>query len=171
MNRTEAVHKIADLVIERGLMSARQEQQFLSDVSAIIAKTDLSLEEKLLTATVALPALPLTTALTAVFANPNEKNDDGTYVLTGDQLRQWWDETEKRLNDEDRATAFGPALHQQPNWNGEVYVVITWSDHGTIQDLEILDQPPTFELSPMQLVRVGNVNGGDSVWWGPGAHG
>jgi hypothetical protein len=56
-----------------------------------------------------------------------------------------------------------------------VYVVITFDDAGQIEDLEILDQPPQWDLDVPtdkgpgnQVCYVGNVNGGDSVRWKTG---
>ena len=51
---------------------------------------------------------------------------------------------------------------------GTVWVVISRSINGAIAELEILDTPPDWELSSEQFVRVGNINGGDSMTWLPG---
>jgi len=52
------------------------------------------------------------------------------------------------------------------NHDGQVWIVITQTGHGEIRDLEILDQPPAWDLSELgQVCYTGNVNGGDSVRW------
>jgi hypothetical protein len=47
--------------------------------------------------------------------------------------------------------------------NGGVYVVTTQDDRGTIVDLELLDSPPRWVQGRGQTLRLGNLNGGDSV--------
>lgn len=48
---------------------------------------------------------------------------------------------------------------------GQVWVVVTLT-HGQITDLEVLDQPPAWDLAELgQVCYSGNVNGGDSVRW------
>lgn len=57
----------------------------------------------------------------------------------------------------------------------EVFIVIT-PQHGLpaealrklILDVEVLDESPKWDVrGEDQIVRVGNVNGGDTVWWDP----
>lgn len=45
----------------------------------------------------------------------------------------------------------------------EVYVLTTFGKTGGILDQELFDTKPTFQLNPNQHLRVGNVNGGDSI--------
>jgi hypothetical protein len=50
------------------------------------------------------------------------------------------------------------------NADHTVWVVITRDDQRRIVDLEVLDQPPPWDLTALgQVAFVGNVNGGDSV--------
>jgi len=58
--------------------------------------------------------------------------------------------------------------------SGQVWVVVTpvadpWNG-GFIEDLEILDKPPEWDLAELgQVCYTGNVNGGDSVQYRPPA--
>jgi hypothetical protein len=48
--------------------------------------------------------------------------------------------------------------------NRTVWVIITRDENRRITDVEVLDQPPLWDLAALgQVAFVGNVNGGDSV--------
>lgn len=46
--------------------------------------------------------------------------------------------------------------------SGEVYILTTWSA-GKIIDQEVFSEKPTFELEKNMMLRVANINGGDSA--------
>jgi hypothetical protein len=73
------------------------------------------------------------------------------------------DEGYTTLETDDTALDAAWVKHRSGN-DGTVWVVITRDDQRRITDVEILDQPPLWDLAALgQVAFVGNVNGGDSV--------
>lgn len=70
--------------------------------------------------------------------------------------------TRKQLVDAILADRKQAPLHEAET-DGEVYFTITQNAIGEVVDAELFSGKPTFELPLGQTLRVGNINGGDSI--------